>query len=88
MNPNPHVLIVVEKPAEKDGQKWLYWYGFLNDLKKDPQSQEAGERLTECVWQFPVPTALQKANCFAAKVRESGLIPRMFYSASRIEECK
>jgi hypothetical protein len=88
MNPNPHVLIVVEKPNEKEGQKWEYWREFLNALKKDPQSSEAGERLTESVWQFPVPVALQKANCLAATVRESGLTPRMFYSASKIEECK
>jgi len=88
MNPNPHVLIVVEKPNEKDGQNWQRWYEFLNGLKKVPLSKESGERLTESVWQFPVPTALQTSNDFATRVRESGLTPRMFYSASKIEECK
>jgi hypothetical protein len=88
MNPNPHVLVVVEKPAEKDSQHWQNWETLQRDLKNNPQSLEAGERLTETVWQFPVPSALTSANCFLAKVRTWGLDSKMFYSASKIEECK
>jgi len=85
---NPHVLIVVEKPDEKEGQKWNDWYSFLDNLKSLPQLKEAGERLTDTIWQFPVPSALLSANRFFAMVQKWGLNSKMYYCDSEIRECK
>jgi hypothetical protein len=88
VNPNPHVLIAVEKPNEKEGQKWEFWRHFLDSLKKDPKLRESCKRLTESLWQFHVPTQLSAAYYFWAKVQESGLDPKMFYSGDEIQECE
>jgi hypothetical protein len=89
MNPNPHVLIVVEKPNEKEADKWNVWTAFSNELRNNPQLWEAGECLTEGVWQFPVTLALLSVNRFLAKVHQNvGLNSKMFYSESKLEACK
>jgi hypothetical protein len=75
-------------PTEQDYQKWAKWYSLQNDLKNDPQLSECGECLTESAWQFPVPSALRKANCFLAMLQNRGFEPKMFYSESKIVECK
>jgi hypothetical protein len=86
--PEPHVLVVIEKPNEKDGQKWENWNKLQGDLKKDPQLLSGGKNLTESVWQFPMPTALRGVCCFVAMLQGRGFDSKMFYSAAKVEECK
>jgi hypothetical protein len=87
--PNPHVLIVVEKPNEKDREKWDTWNTFLNDLKANRQSWEGVESLSENVWQFPMPLALLSLHRFLGQVESgAGIKYKLFYCDSKIQDCK
>jgi hypothetical protein len=56
MNPNPYILIVVEKPTEKNS---IDWTNFREAIKTSiSERNKPDERLAENIWLIPLNTGL------------------------------